>query len=203
MTRILLTAFEPFGGDSENASLATLRLLEEQWSGDDELICAQLSVTFDQSGFVALVEEHMPDVVVALGEAGGRDAITVERWGINQQRARIPDNAGAQPDGEPVIVGAPERREATLDPQLIVDAIRDEGWAAEISDDAGRFVCNTVAYLAYGLDVPAVFIHVPALRSSGVATVGAETGGITTATGNLAESVEDLASAIAAALTCL
>ena len=201
--RILLTAFEPFGGDSENASLATLQLLEDQWSGDEELICALLSVTFDQSGFLALVEEHLPDVVVALGEAGGREAITVERWGVNEQRARIPDNAGAQPDGELVVEGASERREATLDPQLIVDAVRDDGWAAEVSDDAGRFVCNTVAFLAYGLDVPAIFIHVPALRSTGVATVGAETGGATTATGNLAENVEDLAAAIAAALTCL
>ena len=201
--RILLTAFEPFGGDSENASLATLQLLEDQWSGDDELICAQLSVTFDQSGFLALVEEHMPDVIVALGEAGGREAITVERWGVNEQRARIPDNSGAQPDEEPIIPGMPERREATLDPQMIVDAIRDDGWAAEVSDDAGRFVCNTVAFLAYGLEVPAIFIHVPALRSTGVATVGAETGGTTSAAGHVAESVEDLAEAVASALACI
>lgn len=201
--RILLTAFEPFGGDSENASLATLQLLEDQWSGDDELICVQLSVTFDQSGFLSLVEEHLPDVVVALGEAGGREAITVERWGVNEQRAWIPDNAGAQPDGEPVVEGASERREATLDPQLIVDAMRDEGWAAEVSDDAGRFVCNTVAFLAYGLDMPAIFIHVPALRSTGAATVGAETGGSTSASGRVAESAEDLAAAVASALACI
>lgn len=204
MSRILLTAFEPFGGDSENASLATMRLLEAGWRGPTELRCVVLPVTFEQSAFARAVEEHEPEMVVALGEAGKREAISVERWGVNEQTARIPDNAGATPQGAEIVEEGDARRAATLDPERIVQAMRSDGWAAEVSDDAGRFVCNTVAYLAYGLDVPAVFIHVPALRSVGDATVGAETGGASFGTsGRLPTTHQDLADATLSVLASL
>ena len=176
--RILVTSFEPFGGEAENASREAMRALLAGWDEPGvELIGAELPVIFDDAPLRAAVAEHHPDAVVCLGEAGGRRAVTPERVAVNEMRARIADNAGAQPDGEEIVAGGAGERAASLDVDALVRAMREAGWAAAPSVDAGRFVCNFVAYHAYGLGVPAVFIHVPALRSAGEASVGAETGG--------------------------
>jgi pyroglutamyl-peptidase len=200
--RVLVTSFEPFGDDSENASSGAMRELLHRWDEPRiELVGVELPVIFDDAPFRRAVAEHAPDVVVALGEAGGRRAITPELLAVNEQRARIPDNAGATPDGEPAVVGAEPERRVSMDVEPFVSAMRDEGWAAQTSDDAGRFVCNFIAFHAYGLDVPAVFIHVPAVRSEGVATVGAETGGaIVGSSGREPRTVADIADALAAAI---
>lgn len=179
--RILVTAFEPFGGDAENASLEAVRRLEatraERPQPGVEMVVGVLPVAFGEAdrALAALVAEHRPDAVVAVGEAGGRTAVTPERWGVNEDDARIPDNAGAQPRHEPIDPDGPERRASGLDVEALVAAIEDAGVPAEASDDAGRFLCNHVAYLVAGLDVPGGFVHVPAVRSSGVAGVGGET----------------------------
>lgn len=200
--RILVTAFEPFGSDSENASAAALRALLAVWSDPViELVGEELPVVFDDAPLRRAVAEHRPDLLVALGEAGGRRAITPERRGRNEISARIPDNAGAQPQGEPVEPGAPDERAAAVDVDRLVAAMREAGWAAEPSDDAGGFVCNYVAFHAYGLDVQSVFIHVPAVRSEGEATVGAETGGaIVAAEGREPRTSADIADALAAGI---
>ena len=176
--RILVTSFEPFGGDAENASREAMHALLAAWrdSGAD-LVGVELPVVFDDAPLRTAVAEHRPDAVVCLGEAGGREAITPERVAVNEMRARIADNAGFQPQGEAIVAGGEGERAATIDVDALVRAMSDAGWAAEPSVDAGRFVCNFVAYHAYGLGVPSVFIHVPALRAAGEATVGAETGG--------------------------
>ncbi|WAC67182.1 SRPBCC domain-containing protein [Agrococcus sp. SL85] len=179
--RILVTAFEPFGGDAENASLEAVRRLEaarrERPQPGVELVTGVLPVTFAGAGpaLRALVAEHRPDAVVAVGEAGGRAAVTPERWGANEDDARIPDNAGAQPRRAPIEPEGPSRRASGLDVEALVAAIEDAGVPAAASDDAGRFLCNHVAYLVAGLDVPGGFVHVPAVRSAGVAGVGGET----------------------------
>ncbi|SDL23545.1 pyroglutamyl-peptidase I [Tessaracoccus oleiagri] len=200
--RILVTAFEPFGNDSENASAGALRELLATWRDPAvELVGAELPVVFDDASLRRAVAEYRPDLLVALGEAGGRHAITPERVARNEMSARIPDNAGARPQGEPVETGAPAERATALDVDTLVEAMREAGWAAEPSDEAGRFVCNFVAFHAYGMDVPSVFIHVPAVRSEGEAKVGAETGGAVTATrGREPRTVAELAEALAAAL---
>ncbi|GEK81555.1 pyroglutamyl-peptidase I family protein [Agrococcus baldri] len=179
--KILVTGFEPFGGDPENASDEAVRRLADAWAADPqpgvELVTGSLPVAFATAGgaLAALVELHRPDAVLAVGEAGGRSAITPERWGVNEDDARIPDNAGAQPRATPIDPAGPARRPSGFDADALATAILAVGLPADASDDAGRFLCNHVAYLVAGLDVPGGFVHVPAVRSRGAATVGAET----------------------------
>ncbi|WP_297742490.1 hypothetical protein [uncultured Tessaracoccus sp.] len=203
--RILVTSFEPFGGDAENASREAMRALLAEWSEPGaELVGVELPVVFDVTPLHAAVAEYRPDAVVCLGEAGGREAITPERVAVNEMRARIADNAGFQPRGEAIVVSGAGERAASVDVDALVGAMSEAGWAAEPSVDAGRFVCNFVAYHAYGLGMPAVFIHVPALRSSGAATVGAETGGAVAASrGRVPRTFEDLGEALAAQMTVI
>lgn len=202
--RALVTCFEPFGGDVENASREAARALAERWAASGvEVVVEELPVVFDGAAFERAVGCHRPDLVLCVGEAGGRTAITPERQAVNEMRARIPDNAGAQPDGEPVVVGAPEIRELKDLAEAATEALVQAGWAATTSDDAGRYVCNATAFRAYGLDVPALFVHVPALRSAGEATVGAETSGSGEAEGRAASSFEELGEALAVVLTRL
>lgn len=213
--RILVTAFEPFGGDPENASLEAVRRLEQAWRDDPqpgiELATGTLPVAFAAAGpaLGALVERHAPDAVLAVGEAGGRSAITPERWAVNQDDARIPDNAGDQPRGTAIEADGPERRPSGLDVDALVSAILAVGLPALASDDAGRFLCNHVAYLVAGLPVAGGFIHVPAVRSSGTASVGDETDPGSSADASVithqgrALTFDDLALALAAAVRAI
>lgn len=178
MPRILVTAFEPFGGDVENASATVLELelvLERAGPVGCEVVGEVLPVVFDGSAFEDAVRRHAPAAIVCLGEARMRRQATVERRAVNVIDVRIPDNAGEQPHDEPVEADGPAVREASLDVPAVCAAFAAAGVPAAPSDDAGRYVCNATAYRAYGLDRPAVFIHVPALRRRGTARVGGET----------------------------
>lgn len=203
--RILVTCFEPFGGDPENASREAARALADTW--DDavaELVVVELPVVFDGEPFRDAVAEHAPDAVLCIGEAGRRRAITPERWAANEMTARIPDNAGRQPEGEPIVDGGTERLAAAVDPDDVVAALRTAGWATDVSDDAGRYVCNFIAHHAYGLGLPALFVHVPAIRSEGEASVGRETDGVeTAASGREPRTFDDLGDALAVVVETL
>jgi pyroglutamyl-peptidase I len=197
--KILVTGFEPFGGDPENASqqavahVARIYAERKKQAADNQasagasgsipdfqLVTATLPVTFKGSGRVlrGIVEDLAPDVVLSIGEAGGRRAITPERRAQNLDNARIPDNSGDQPLNQPIDPSGQDLG-TELDVDAMVAAIRAVGLPAEPSDDAGLFVCNHVFYegarLAAELPLRAGFIHVPAIRSTGTATVGAET----------------------------
>lgn len=204
----LVTGFEPFGNDQFNASGEAVQLLPEQVAGH-QISTAILPVSFKRSGecLKALLAERQPDVLICVGEAGGRAEISIEVLGFNEDDARIPDNDGAQPSMAPIIRGGEQVRSATLDPQLILDALQKSDHGAYLSEDAGRFVCNHVAYLAYGQEVPALFIHVPALRPEGQkATVGAETDAGETATNDKlgpGYTLTGLSAALADALSAL
>lgn len=206
--RILVTGFEPFGGDLENASLEAVRRLEAAWAADPqpgvELVTGTLPVAFAVAGEAlrALVDEHRPDAVLAVGEAGGRTAITPERWAVNEDDARIPDNAGDQPRGTPIDPDGPPRRASGFDAEALAGAILAVGLPADPSSDAGRFLCNHVAYLVAGLDVPGGFVHVPAVRSRGTAGVGAETDADASPRAS-ALSFDDLGLALAAAVRAI
>ncbi len=180
--RVLVTYFEPFGADTENASReAALRSIPHLRNMDlpceVEVATVMLPVVFASAGQVLAeaVERFHPDAVIAIGEAGGRSAITPELQAFNENIARIPDNAGAQPDGEPVIAGGPAIAASPVRVADITRAINGAGINAETSRDPGRYLCNNIAYRVVQLPVPGLFIHVPALRTVGVATVGAET----------------------------
>lgn len=200
--RILVTGFEPFGNDTENASITAVNMLDAKWSNTDvQLVTGELPVAFGTAGVVLheLVARYRPDAVIAVGEAGGRLVVTPESLAVNEMDARIPDNAGLQPRNQPIYEGQPDHRIPKLDPEALADAISGEGVRAEVSGDAGRFVCNYVAYLVAGLDIPGAFIHVPAVRSEGEATTGAETDP-DAALRKKSMGFEDLATALSAAV---
>ena len=170
--KILLSAFEPFGGERANASQEALKLIRAREGTD--LVKITVPTVFGLAGTTLLdaLRKEKPDAVICLGQAGGRDAVTPERCAINVRDARIPDNAGHQPKDEPVIAGGPAAFFSTLPIKAMAAAARKAGFAAEISNSAGTFVCNDLLYtLLYTLEreLPAVrggFIHVPACVSS-------------------------------------
>ena len=176
--KILVTGFEPFGGETENASgVAVQRLGEIPAPEGVNLATAILPVTWSGAtpALLRAVETHQPDAIIAVGEAGGRAVVTPERWARNLGHGRIPDNDGVVRDAAPLAPG-PERLESRLDPATLSRAIQHAGVPAEVSEDAGAFLCNAVFWTAlHRTDLPATFIHVPAVRSQGTASIGAET----------------------------
>lgn len=166
MTTVLLTGFEPFGGDADNPSGEAVHLGAARWSGPEMLITAVLPVTFAGASerLRELIAAHRPDVVISAGLAGGRARIGVERVAVNLADARIPDSGGARPVDEPVVAGAPTAAFATLPVKAIVAALTDAGLPAEVSYSAGTFVCNHVFFTVLDAvedGVRAGFVHVP------------------------------------------
>ncbi|MFI9810524.1 pyroglutamyl-peptidase I [Saccharothrix variisporea] len=164
--RVVLTGFEPFGGEQTNPSWDAVRQVVPTGY---ELVVAELPCSFEESipTLRALLVEHAPDVVICVGQAGGRAAITPERVAINLDDARIPDNAGAQPIDVPVVAGGPAAYFTTLPVKACVAALAEADIPASVSHTAGTFVCN---HVFYGLmhwvaterpDVRAGFVHVP------------------------------------------
>ncbi|MEV3858310.1 pyroglutamyl-peptidase I [Streptomyces sp. NPDC050095] len=169
MTRVLLTGFEPFGGESVNPSWQTAELVAAAPPEGLAVTAVQLPCVFGES-ITALrraVADVRPELVLCLGQAGGRTGVTVERVALNVDDARIPDNAGAQPVDEPVVRGGPDAYFSSLPVKACVAAMRGAGVPAALSHTAGTFVCNHVAYgLAHLLatELPSVrggFVHVP------------------------------------------
>ena len=162
---LLLTCFEPFGGETVNASAEAARLLQER-IGPWTLIKRQLPVVFGAAGdrCLELIQETRPQAVLLLGQAAGRTALTPELTARNWRWARIPDNAGRAPKGEPVLPGGEDARFAGLPVEAMVQAIRAAGYPAALSCSAGYYVCNDLYYtvLARAHQIPAAFLHVPA-----------------------------------------
>ena len=199
---ILITAFDPFGGEETNASMELLRALPET-AGGVKLEKRLLPTVFGRSAELAIAaaEELRPDAVVALGQAAGREAVTVERLAVNLMDASSPDNEGKAPVDAPVVPGAPAAYFATLPVKAMRDAMLAAGTPAALSCSAGTFVCNNLMYalLHYAArrrpGLPCGFIHLPRLaeqtgRASGP-TRPKETGlrGLTTALEALAQAL--------------
>jgi pyroglutamyl-peptidase len=169
--KVLVTGFEPFGGDTANASADAVAALAASWTGPDELVTAVLPVEFDEvraadGPLLRLLDEHTPDVVLAVGLAAGVTQVRVEQVAINLMDARIPDNGGAQPVDAPVAVGGPDARFATLPVKAAVAAVRAAGIPAGVTYSAGTYVCNATFYalqhaLAERPGVLSGFVHVP------------------------------------------
>lgn len=168
MKTLLLTAFAPFGGEQRNAALDAVQRTPEQ-IGDWKIVKCTVPTVFGESieTVTAAIASEKPDAVLMVGQAGARNALTPERVARNRIDARIPDNAGQQPRGVPVVPGGPERCRATLPVEEMNEAIRAAGIAAEVSEDAGSFVCNALFYGVLHwlgtneLPIPAGFLHVP------------------------------------------
>lgn len=164
---LLVTCFEPFGGSDRNASQEAVMALPDK-IGPFDVRKACLPVVFGEAGARVreLVDELSPAAVVCVGEAGDAQAITVETRATNLRQARIADNAGQAPQGEPVVEGGPDWLATALPAGDMVAAIKAAGIPVELSQSAGTFVCNDTLYLALhhleGPGVPAGFVHVPA-----------------------------------------
>ena len=168
MTRILVTGFGPFDGQAVNASSLAVESRASRWTGPVVLVVRELPVSFRgarQHLRVAIAETE-PDLVVCVGEAGGRAAVGVERVAVNVIDARIPDIDGSAPVDVPVIAGAPAAFFSTLPVKACAAAVRDVGVPVEVSNTAGLYVCNATFYalqhlLAARPGVRSGFVHVP------------------------------------------
>lgn len=165
---LLITGFEPFDGEAVNPSWAVAQALHGQVIAGARVAAVQLPCVFAQAlpSLQAALDRQRPAWVLALGLAGSRSAVSVERVAVNLVDARIPDNAGAQPVDEPVVAGGPAAFFTGLPAKAIVAALRQAGWPAELSHSAGSFVCNQVFYglmqaLAARPGVVGGFIHLP------------------------------------------
>jgi pyroglutamyl-peptidase len=148
MRRVLLTGFEPLGGARVNPSWEAVRLAVAEPSEAVELYGHLLPCRFRAATgeLWAAVEQLDPDVVVCVGQAGGRSELSVERLAVNVADAHIPDNAGVQPMDEPIEPAGPAAYFATLPVKACVAAVRARGVPARVSLSAGTFVCNHVFY---------------------------------------------------------
>ena len=166
--KVLLTGFEPFGGETVNPAWEAVAMVREE-QADARIVRQLLPVTFADS--IRVVREAMqreqPDVVLCVGQAGGRSAITPERVAINIDDARIPDNAGEAPEDRPIFADGPSAYFATVPVKKMAEAIRAAGLPASVSNTAGTYVCNHVMYgILYWMErefprMTGGFIHVP------------------------------------------
>lgn len=166
---VLLTGFEPFNGAAINPSWEAVRALDG-WSGPGFAVVArQLPCVFGTA--LDVLRESIagvkPDIVIAVGQAGGRSEMSLERVAINVDDASIRDNAGNQPVDTPIAADGPAAYFTTLPVKAIVKALRLRGFPSGVSQTAGTFVCNHVFYglmhHAVGQPLKAGFIHVPFL----------------------------------------
>jgi len=180
LPHVLLTGFDPFGGENVNPSWEAVHGLHGQCIDGHLVVARQLPTEFDAS--LSVLKEAMhelkPVIVLGVGQAGGRPKLSLERVAINLQDARIPDNAGAQPIDEPVIAGGPAAYFSTLPIKAMLAALHEAGLPAEISHTAGTYVCNHIAYAMLHLasqqpGVRAGFIHIPYLPAQAARRPGA------------------------------
>ena len=174
---MLLTGFDAFGGDTVNPSWLAVQALSGEVIAGHTVIAAQLPTAFASSTavLVHLLRIHRPALVICVGQAGGRSALSIERVAININDARIADNTGAQPIDQPVLRTGPAAYFSTLPIKAVLHALQQAGLPAEVSQTAGTFVCNQVFYaLMHALKkqrgkdtVRGGFIHVPFLPSQG------------------------------------
>ena len=145
--KLLVTGFAPFNGETVNPSYQIVQRLPDK-IGDAEVTRLELPVEFGRAGRLLAreVERVKPVLVLCLGQAGGRAGISLEQVGINLREASIPDNAGAQPSGEPVVPGGPAAYFTTLPIKRMCMRIREMGIPASISYSAGTYVCNDLLY---------------------------------------------------------
>jgi pyroglutamyl-peptidase len=166
---VLLTGFDPFGGDTINPSWEAVSRLHGEAIAGRRIVAAQLPTTFAGAPKVlrAALRRHAPDLVLCVGQAGGRAALSLERVAINVNDARIPDNAGAQPVDTPVVKRGPAAYFTTLPIKAMHADLHSAGIPAEISQAAGTFVCNQVFYVLMhalaGTRVRGGFVHIPYL----------------------------------------
>lgn len=172
MKKLLITGFDAFDTQSINPSWEAVRGLGEV-VGEYQLFKLQIPTRYETAARAVLCKagEVRPDVILCIGQAGGRDAVTPERIAVNIRDARIPDNAGRCCSGEAVIPEGEAAYFATVPVEAMRDGIRAVFVPAAVSNTAGTYVCNDVLYTLLhhyrGTDVRVGFVHVPYLPEQG------------------------------------
>ena len=176
----LVTGFDPFGGDEVNPSSLAVGKLKKRIGGI-AVHTAQLPTSYANSAKVlrAAIEQARPDIVLCVGQAGGRTELCLERVAINIQDARIRDNDGNQPIDVPVVPDGPAAHFTTLPIKACVAAMRKAGLPAAVSNTAGTFVCNHIFYAlmdlaaAHPIPMRGGFLHIPYLPEQAARLGGA------------------------------
>lgn len=166
--KVLITGFDPFGGEKINPAWEAVKALPDNIDGI-EVVKLQIPTVFKKSAkkLFENIDSVKPDVVICVGQAGGRYEFSVERVAINVDDGRIPDNDGYQPVDSPVFEDGENAYFSTLPIKAIVEEVKKDGIPAAVSNTAGTYVCNHIMYsLLYylnknNLNIKGGFIHVP------------------------------------------
>lgn len=166
--KVLITGFDPFGGEKINPAWEAVKALPDNIDGI-EVVKLQIPTVFKKSAkkLFENIDSVKPDVVICVGQAGGRYEFSVERVAINVDDGRIPDNDGYQPVDSPVFEDGENAYFSTLPIKAIVEEVKKAGIPAAVSNTAGTYVCNHIMYsLLYylnknNLNIKGGFIHVP------------------------------------------
>ncbi|MDF0480409.1 pyroglutamyl-peptidase I [Vagococcus sp. PNs007] len=166
--KLLVTGFDPFGGEKINPAWEAVKELPDTIL-DSEVIKLEIPTVFNKSAEVVkeAINNHKPDVVLNIGQAGGRFGITPERVAINMDDARIPDNEGNQPIDEVIQKNGAPAYFTQLPIKAMVEGVKAAGYPASVSNTAGTFVCNHIMYQVQYMiatefpNVKGGFIHVP------------------------------------------
>lgn len=189
MKHLLITGFDPFGGETVNPSWEAVSALPDT-IGQVAIHKLRIPTVFTAApdAVLALADQLRPDAVLSVGQAGGRSGVTVEMVAINLRHARIPDNAGSQPQDEAIVPGGPAAYFATVPVRAMVSAVEAAGIPCAASYTAGTFVCNEVLYTLLhrfaGSQARAGFIHLPYLPQQ------AKAGQPSMAPGDMARALE-------------
>lgn len=200
MRKLLLTGFEPFGGEPINPAVEAVRRLQGRGVGPFEVVGLELPTVFGQSveRLLSCIKETEPEVVIALGQAGGRKGISFERIAVNLSDAAIADNAGYRPVDVPVVPEGPAAYWTTLPVKRMAERLQEKGISASLSLSAGTFVCNHVFYglmhhlAVSGKPIRGGFIHVPYLPEQAERHPGAPSMALEQLTTGLERAIEVL-----------
>ena len=168
MKQLLITGFDPFGGASVNPAREAVMALPDV-VGDYALTKLEIPTVFGLAAETVLqaAEAFCPDVILCVGQAGGRASITPEVVAINLREASIPDNAGNQPKNMPVVENAPAAYFSTLPVRAMAEEVKAAGIPCSLSYSAGVFVCNDLLYSLLhhydGTGTRVGFVHIPYL----------------------------------------
>jgi pyroglutamyl-peptidase len=175
---VLVTGFDPFGGEAVNPSQLIVQALDGEIIAGHRVVGATLPTQFAAAPQMLerLIARHRPALVLALGQAGGRTGISLERVAVNLIDARIPDNAGAQPVDSRIVDNASNAYFSTLPVKAMLERLGAAGIPASLSQTAGTFVCNQVFYaLMHALRrrrARGGFVHVPYLSEQAAQHAG-------------------------------
>ena len=166
--KVLVTGFDPFGGEPINPAWEAVKAMKDTIAGA-EIVKMQIPTVVGKSieKIHQKMKELQPDLVISVGQAGGRFGVAPERVAINVTDARIPDNEGNQPIDEPIFPDGPAAYFSNLPVKAMVQAIKDAGYPSVLSNSAGTYICNHVMYgILYYIEkefpnVRGGFIHVP------------------------------------------